>query len=82
MSLDPVIGVDFSGAKQDANTWMASGVLRSDGLQVNDIRSVTRDELLALLRAGPGGSRGFRGLPLLCSSTLRQRVGRLSKQHG
>ena len=50
MSLDPVIGVDFSGAKQDANTWMASGVLRSDGLQVNDIRSVTRDELLALLR--------------------------------
>ena len=56
MSIDPVIGVDFSGAKQDANTWMASGVLRSDGLQVNDIRSVTRDELLALLRAAPEGA--------------------------
>ena len=51
--LDPVIGVDFSGAKLDANTWMASGVLRSDGLQVNDIRPVTRDELLALLREAP-----------------------------
>ena len=56
MSLDPVIGVDFSGAKLDANTWMASGVLRSDGLQVNDIRSVTRDELLALLREAPEGA--------------------------
>ena len=54
--LDPVIGVDFSGAKLDANTWMASGVLRSDGLQVNEIRSVTRDELLALLREAPEGA--------------------------
>ena len=35
---------------------MASGVLRSDGLQVNDIRSVTRDELLALLREPPEGA--------------------------
>ena len=56
MSLGPIIGVDFSGAKQDANTWMARGVLRPDGLQVNEIRAVTRAELLRLLQEAPEGS--------------------------
>ena len=56
MTLGPVIGVDFSGAKQDSSTWMASGVLRDDGLQVKDVRAVTREELLEVLRTAPEGA--------------------------
>ena len=56
MNTDPIMGVDFSGAKQDKDTWMASGVLRPDGLQVNDIRSVPRAELLKLLQDAPEGT--------------------------
>ena len=55
MRIDPIIGVDFSGAKQD-NTWMACGVLEGSGLLVKDIRPISRAELLELLPAAPDGA--------------------------
>ncbi len=51
----PVIGVDFSGAKQDKNTWMATGVLTPNGLHINDIRSLSRADLLDALRSAAHG---------------------------
>ena len=50
-----IIGVDFSGAKSDRNTWVAAAVLDSTTLRLNSSRSVSRDELAVLLRetAGP-----------------------------
>ena len=56
MTNDPIIGVDFSGAKQDSNTWVARGNLRDGGLQVTGIAPVSRAELLALLQDAPAGS--------------------------
>ena len=53
--IGPVIGVDFSGAKQDSSTWMATGVLTPNGLHVNDIRSLTRADLLDALRSAAAG---------------------------
>lgn len=50
-----IIGVDFSGAKSDRNTWVATAVLDSATLRLDSSRSVSRDELAVLLRetAGP-----------------------------
>ena len=56
MSIDQVIGVDFSGAKKETGTWVASGVLHPDGLHVNCLRSVSRAELLGLLQQAPDGA--------------------------
>ena len=50
-----IIGVDFSGAKSDRNTWVATAVLDSTTLRLDSSRPVTRDELATLLSetAGP-----------------------------
>ena len=56
MSIDQVIGVDFSGAKKETGTWVASGVLQRGALQVNDVRRVSRVELLGLLQEAPDGA--------------------------
>ena len=43
-----IIGVDYSGARSDRQTWVAEGVL--DGpMQLEGYRRVSRDELSNLL---------------------------------
>lgn len=49
-----IIGVDFSGAKSDRNTWVATAVLDSTTLRLDSSRPVSRDELAALLRETDG----------------------------
>ena len=45
-----IIGVDFSGAKSDRNTWLAQGHLDKDGLlRLNCCRSVQRADLTVIL---------------------------------
>ncbi len=49
-----IIGVDFSGAKSDRNTWVATAVLDNITLRLDSSRPVSRDELAALLRETDG----------------------------
>lgn len=45
-----IIGVDFSGARADKNTWMAQGRLDTDGsLMLESAQSIRRDDLYHLL---------------------------------
>ena len=44
-----IIGVDFSGAKADTNTWIARGNLSAGALTLNYVRPITRDNLRKLL---------------------------------
>ena len=44
-----VMGVDFSGAKSDRNTWLAQGVYDGNFLALKDCRPVSRGDLAALL---------------------------------
>ena len=50
-----ILGVDFSGAQTDRNTWLARGSLRDEILSLNSCRSVSRAELTDELAkcAGP-----------------------------
>ncbi len=50
-----ILGVDFSGAQTDRNTWLARGSLRDDTLSLNSCRPVGRAELTDELAkcAGP-----------------------------
>ncbi len=49
-----IIGVDFSGAKSDRNTWVATAVLNSTTLRLDSSRPITRDELETLLSEAAG----------------------------
>ena len=51
-----ILGVDFSGAAPDNNTWMAQGWLSSAGLELVDCRRVSREEVANTLEGSPGGS--------------------------
>ena len=45
-----IIGVDFSGHRDDRNTWMASGKLSDDGaLALDSVQPVRRDDLYVAL---------------------------------
>jgi hypothetical protein len=49
-----IMGVDFSGARSDQNTWLARGLLDSEGLVICECRPVTRWQLTQLLADAPG----------------------------
>ncbi len=51
-----IIGVDFSGAKPEKDTWVAAGLLGPAGLVLRDCRPVRRAELAELLASLPGDS--------------------------
>jgi hypothetical protein len=46
-----IIGVDFSGAKSDQNTWLAQGRLEDGALRLKECRPVSREDLTRLLAA-------------------------------
>jgi hypothetical protein len=50
-----ILGVDFSGAQTDNNTWLAQGLLEAGGLTLHSCRAVCRAELTEILSslAGP-----------------------------
>ena len=49
-----IIGVDFSGARSDSNTWIARGQLDGEGtLHLNSVQRICRDELGDLLPVIP-----------------------------
>ena len=83
--VSPVIGVDFSGAKQDSSTWMATGVLTPNGLHVNDIRSLTRADLLDALRSAassPEPSVASLDFPFSVPQPFAQVLARQPPSHG
>ena len=45
-----ILGVDFSGAQNDRNTWLAQGFLENTRLSLASCACVSRDELAP----GPG----------------------------
>ena len=49
-----ILGVDFSGAKADNNTWVTEAVLEATSLNLEDVRQVTRLELTEILSACSG----------------------------
>ena len=49
-----IIGVDFSGAKSDQNTWLAQGVWNGSELVLSHCRSITRSDLTDLLANSSG----------------------------
>ena len=51
-----IVGVDFSGAKPDRDTWVADGFLDPRGLVLRDCRPVRRAELAELLVSLPKDS--------------------------
>ncbi|HLF04759.1 MAG TPA: DUF429 domain-containing protein [Dehalococcoidia bacterium] len=54
MSSVNIIGVDFSGAKPDRNTWLARGRLAGTTLRLEECRPVGREDLTQLLGALEG----------------------------
>jgi len=48
-----IIGVDFSGAKADKNTWVTQGVLSDGVLEISSCEPTPRAKLAALLVAAP-----------------------------
>jgi hypothetical protein len=50
-----ILGVDFSGAQADNNTWLAQGLLEAGGLTLHSCHAVSRAELTDILSnlAGP-----------------------------
>ena len=51
-----ILGVDFSGAAPDNNTWMAQGRLSGAGLELVDCRRMARGEVADILEGSPVGS--------------------------
>ena len=51
-----ILGVDFSGAKADKNTWVTQGILTGGALTISSCESTPRAELADLLAALPSGS--------------------------
>lgn len=51
-----IVGVDFSGAKADNNTWVAQGFLDDEGLTVSVCRPMRRAMLEELLTTLPGSA--------------------------
>jgi hypothetical protein len=49
-----ILGVDFSGAQADNNTWLAQGLLEAGGLRLHSCRAVCRAELTEILANLPG----------------------------
>ena len=49
-----ILGVDFSGARSDNNTWLAQGALDDRGLVLWCCRAVPREELTELLAETTG----------------------------
>ncbi len=45
-----VLGVDFSGAKDDKNTWITEGLLTGNTLRIQCSRSIKRNELTGFLK--------------------------------
>ena len=54
MSAIQIMGVDFSGAKGDNNTWLTRAVLEGTSLSLQEVRRVTRQELTETLAACAG----------------------------
>ena len=48
-----IIGIDYSGARSDRQTWVAEGVLDGPMLRLEGCRRVSREELSNLLAGGP-----------------------------
>ena len=48
-----IIGVDFSGAKSDKNTWVTQGTLSSGFLKIESCEATPRAKLADLLRSAP-----------------------------
>ncbi len=51
-----ILGVDFSGAKADKNTWVTRGVLNDGALMLDSCQSMPRVDLAKLLASAPGGA--------------------------
>ena len=49
-----ILGVDFSGARADNNTWLARGTLEGTALTLHECRRVARQELTEMLAACSG----------------------------
>ena len=52
----PILGVDFSGAKADKNTWVTQGVLHDGRLTLESCQSMPRAGLDSLLSSLPGAA--------------------------
>ena len=48
-----ILGVDFSGAKSDKNTWVTRGALRGNSFEIGSCEPTPRAELAALLGSAP-----------------------------
>ena len=51
-----MIGIDFSGAATDKNTWAAKGRLSGNGLMLTECRPISRSDLALLLESRDPGT--------------------------
>ena len=51
-----IMGVDFSGARADRNTWLTQGLLEGENLILEDCRPVSRQDLTETLSACSGAT--------------------------
>ncbi len=59
----PILGVDYSGAKADKNTWATLGILTGDVLTLESCQATPRAELAVLLASLPGIAVGALDFP-------------------
>ena len=56
MASTPIIGVDFSGARQDTGTWVTQALWDGGQLEIQSCAPMARSALAALLTAQPGNT--------------------------
>ena len=73
-----ILGVDFSGAQNDRNTWLAQGFLENTRLSLTSCACVSRDELAGILAesSGPTVARPYsrRAWPLIEAPARAERA--------
>lgn len=68
-----ILGVDFSGAKADRNTWVTQGVLSGGILTLDSCQPLPRSELAGLLASLPGTSVAALDFPFSVPESFARR---------
>jgi len=69
----PILGVDFSGAKADKDTWVTQGVLADGVPTIDSCQSMRRADLAELLASLPGTAVAALDFPVSVPSGFAQR---------
>ena len=74
MPTTTILGVDFSGAKSDSSTWVATGEVTKGNIKVLSYRRITRLDLVELLKGLPFPTTAAMDFPFSLPETFARYV--------